>query len=464
MTLAKIIATLGPKSADAASIKALADAGARCFRLNLSYDDTPTHDGLIQAVRQVEAEVGDPLCLIADLAGPRFRIGAFAAGSIQLEVGQTLKLDQDEAPGDATRVYLPVPEAFATASIGDQLRLDDGRVILRVKAITPVSLTCSVVAGSELSSYKIISLPRTAPRRDQLTKRDREQILWARDAGIDWLSATWPSQSLIWQEIRDNAGSMRVLAKMDSGASLQESDQALEMADGLVVARGDIGYDIPPEEIPGWQKRLVRAARQTGKPVVISAQMLESMVSSPAPTRAEASDVANAVRDGADALMLSAETAIGAYAEDSVALMKSVIDSTEASQAPAQTNASEDETPSIAGSIARAAAVAADELSAPLIFCFTSSGSTALSVARTRPKTTIICASDSQQALRQMQLVWGLRCLPAPALKTWLDVVGTAVKLGKDLKVPSGEPLVITAGMPFGTAGSTNILRITTAA
>lgn len=463
MTLAKIIATLGPKTADAPSIKALAEAGARCFRLNLSYDDAKTHQGLVAAVRQVEDEVGEPLCVVADLAGPRFRIGTFAEGSIQLEVGQTLKLDQDETPGDATRVHLPVPEAFAAASIGDQLRLDDGRVILRVKAITPVSLSCTVVAGTELSDHKIISLPGTAPHRDQLTDRDRAQIAWARDTGVDWLSATWPSQSLIWQEIRDNAGSMKFLAKMDSAASLKESDQALEMADGLVVARGDIGYDLPPEEIPGWQKRLVRAARQAGKPVVISAQMLESMVSSPAPTRAEASDVANAVRDGADALMLSAETTIGDYPTEAVALMKSVIDSTEASQPPAKAKASETEPPSIAGSIARAAAVTADELSAPLIFCFTSSGSTALSVARTRPKTTIICASDSQQALRQMQLVWGLRCLPAPALTAWRDVVDTAVNLAKDLDVAIGEPLVITAGMPFGTAGSTNILRITTA-
>ena len=464
MTLAKIIATLGPKVAGAPAIGSLVQAGVRCFRLNLSYDDAQTHKALVQAVRQVEVGLGQPLCLIVDLTGPRFRIGAFSDGTIPLEVGQLFKLDQDEAPGDATRVHLPVPEAFAAASIGDLLRLDDGRVILRVRAVTPFALSCTVVAGSALSSHKIIALPRTAPRRDHLSNGDRTQILWARDMGIDWISATWPSHSHIWQEIRGRAGPMRQLAKMDSSASLQKFDQALEMADGLVVARGDLGYDLPPEEIPGWQKRLVRAARQAGKPVVIAAQMLESMVTNPSPTRAESSDVANAVRDGADALMLSAETAIGVYPGESVTLMKSVIDSTEANQPAAQAAASDRDHPSIADCIARAAALAADELSAPLIFCFTSSGSTALSVARTRPRTKIICASDSPQTLRQMQLVWGLRCIAAPALTAWRDVVDTAVKLAKELKVPSGQPLVITAGMPFGTAGSTNILRIATAA
>ena len=454
----KIIATLGPKTGDRKGIEALARAGAKAFRLNLSYDSAETHATLVRYVREVEAKIDTPLCLIADLSGPRFRLGSFAKGTVVLEPGQSFRLDQEETPGDESRVCLPVPEAFATASIGDMLRLDDGRVRLRITAVSPVALTCRVVAGVELSSNKIISLPKTQPQRDRLSESDLKQLIWAREAGIDWLSASWPTKGAIWQKIRDLAGPMKLLAKMESKAALSDIDQAVKQADGLVVARGDLGYDLPAEEIPGWQKRLVRAARRGGKPVVIAAQMLESMVASPAPTRAEASDVANAVRDGADALMLSAETAIGAYGQEAVALMRSVIERTESDR---QITTYQADAPSdISTTIARAAAQAADELGAPFIFCFTSSGSTAVSVARTRPPMPIICASDRPQTLRQMQLIWGQRCLTAPALTQWQDIVDTAAALAADLGVESGKPIVITAGMPFGTAGSTNIMRI----
>lgn len=461
MRAAKIIATLGPTLRSEEDIETLARAGADAFRLNLSYDTSETHDALVATVRTVEAKLDRPLCLIADLSGPRFRIGEFAETTVSLEIGQTFRLDQDDTPGDENRVCLPVPEAYTSAAIGDLLRLDDGRVLLRVTAVSPFALTCAVVAGTELSSRKIISLPNTAPQRDHLAEKDRAQITWAREAGVDWLSATWPTQTLIWEEIRANAGPMKLLAKMESRVSLNESDLAVESADGLVVARGDLGYDLPPEEIPGWQKRLVRTARRGGKPVVISAQMLESMVSSPAPTRAEASDVANAVRDGADALMLSAETAVGAYPKEAVELMSAVIERAEADQQ--NTVYTIDATPTIASTIAKSAAQAADDLAAPLIFCFTSSGSTALSVAQTRPKTRVVCASDNPQTLRQMRLIWGLSCQAAPGLKQWRDVVDTAVALAKTMDVPTGSPLVITAGMPFGASGSTNIMRITTA-
>ena len=461
MRAAKIIATLGPQAGTAEEIEKLAREGADAFRLNLSYDTSETHARLVAAVRSVEQKLGAPLCVIADLAGPRFRIGDFAETKVTLEIGQTFRLDQDEAPGDGTRVCLPVPEAYTQSSIGDLLRLDDGRVMLRITAVTPIALTCTVVAGEELSGNKIISLPKVTPRRDALHETDISQIEWARKAGVDWLSVSWPHNAEMWGATRGHAGSMKLLAKMESRLCLESADAAIAVADGLVVARGDLGYDLPPEEIPGWQKRLVRAARQAGKPVIISAQMLESMVSSPAPTRAEASDVANAVKDGADALMLSAETAIGAYAPEAVAMMASVIERVEADQP--STSYENEETPTIASTIAKAAASAADALSAPLIFCFTTSGSTALSVARTRPKTTIVCASDAIQTLRQMQLVWGLKCQQAPALSSWPDVVNTAVTLAKDLQVETGRPLVITAGMPFGASGSTNILRIATA-
>lgn len=462
MRSAKIIATLGPQSQTEDQIEKLVQAGANAFRLNLSYDSPQTHAALISAVRAVEQNMGVPLCLIADLAGPRFRIGDFAETKIRLEVGQTFRLDQDDTPGDTTRVCLPVPEAYVRSSIGDLLRLDDGRVMLRITAISPVALTCIVVAGEELAGNKIISIPTVSPRRDTLGEKDMAQIKWAQQAGIDWLSVSWPHNAEMWRETRANAGAMKLIAKMESRLCLESVDVAIDLADGLVVARGDLGYDLPPEEIPGWQKRLVRAARQAGKPVIIAAQMLESMVSSPAPTRAEASDVANAVKDGADALMLSAETAVGAYAPEAVEMMASVITRVEADQPV--TSYENEGTPTIANTIAKAAAGAADALSAPLIFCFTSSGSTALSVARTRPNTTIVCASDDRQTLRQMQLVWGLKCQQAPALSNWPDVEDTAVNLAKDMNISGGEPLVITAGMPFGASGSTNILRIATAA
>lgn len=461
MKAAKIIATLGPKVQTLEAIEALAQSGADAFRLNLSYDDAAKHEALIALIREVEGRVGRPLAIVADLNGPRHRIGAFAAGKIALTPGQTLRLDQDEALGDENRAHLPLAEAYQQAKIGDMMRLDDGRVRLRVTAVSGFALTCTVVAGHELAGNKIISLPNTPPRRDTMSDQDLAQLTWAAKSGVDWLSVSWPSNPKVWDKIREAVGGIKLLAKMESLAALNELDQVLEKADGLVIARGDLGYDLPPEDIPGWQKRLVRAARVAGKPVVVAAQMLESMVESPAPTRAEASDVANAVRDGADALMLSAETAVGAYPTEAVEMMASVIITAEADRVILSPIG--EDAPSVSTTIAKAAATAADELAAPLIFCFTSSGSTALSVAKMRPATPIVCAADEPDTLRQMQLVWGLNCQAAPALKQWKDVVGTAVDLAKKLDVPKGAPLVITAGMPFGTAGSTNILRIATA-
>ena len=461
MKAAKIIATLGPKTNNEASIARLAAAGADAFRLNLSYDDADVHSQLVTAVRAAEATIGRPLAVIADLAGPRYRIGEIAGGAMTLSVGQSLRLDQDEAPGDGARIPLAYGDVYAAANIGDLLRLDDGRVVLRVTAVSAFALSCSVVAGAELSSNKIISLPASPPKRGKLSARDRDQIAWAKAAGVDWLSASWPGTVETWMEIRELTGDMALLAKMESQGSLDNLDTALAHADGLVIARGDLGYDLPPEEIPGWQKRLVRAARMAGKPVIVSAQMLESMVSSPAPTRAEASDVAGAVRDGADALMLSAETAIGAYTEESVEMMASVIVTAEADGANTALPAFA--APSVSETIARAAGDAADAMNAPMIFTFTSSGSTALSVARMRPKTPIVCVAEEVSTLRKMQLVWGLSCHQAPALTQWKEVVETAVNVAKTLKVAPGAPLVITAGMPFGTSGSTNILRIAAA-
>ena len=461
MRATKIIATLGPKTADPDAIAGLVAAGANAFRVNLSYDDPAHHAALVAAVRAVEQDTGHPLAMIADVSGPRFRIGAFAQGMVELETGQALVLDQDETLGDHRRVYLPVPAAFTSSRIGDLLRLDDGRVVLRVLKVSPVALHTVVVAGTELSGNKIISLPNVQPLHTDLSAADRDQIDWARQAGIDWVCVSWPHEPQTWNAVRARAGPMKLLAKIESRACLDAAAAVIDGADGLVVARGDLGYDLPAEEIPEWQKRLVRDARAAGKPVVIAAQMLESMVSSPAPTRAEASDVANAVKDGADALMLSAETAIGAYPREAVSLMASVIDQSEAqAQGPLQPMGA---APTISQTIAYSAAQAADALGAPVIFCFTTSGSTATAVARTRPKTAIVCASDRPQTLRQMQISWGLDCVAAPALKSWKDVVETAVKLAKDRHIRAGAPLVITAGMPFGRSGSTNILRIATA-
>ncbi len=461
MRATKIIATLGPETAHPEAIAGLVAAGVNAFRLNLSYDEPSHHAALVDAVRAVEQEVGRPIALIADVSGPRFRIGPFAHGSLALETGQSLILDQDETPGGRDRVHLPVPAAFTSSRIGDLLRLDDGRVALRVLKVSPVALHTVVVSGTELSGNKIISLPNVPLQHTKLSTSDCDQIDWARQAGIDWLGVSWPHEARTWQALRARAGSMKLLAKIESRACLAAATALIDGADGLLVARGDLGYDLPAEEIPEWQKRLVRDARAAGKPVVIAAQMLESMVSSPAPTRAEASDVANAVKDGADALMLSAETAIGAYPREAVSLMASVIDQTEVQESgPLQPMGT---APTITQTIAYSAAQAADALGAPVIFCFTTSGSTATAVARTRPKTAIVCASDRPQTLRQMQISWGLDCVAAPALKSWKDVVDTAVKLAKDRQIPAGAPLVITAGMPFGRSGSTNILRIATA-
>ena len=460
---AKIIATLGPASATPEMAAQLVEAGIDAFRINLAYEDPKSLKQHVALVRALEAQRGGPLGLIVDLEGPRFRIGAFAEGAVQLETGQPFRLDQSPELGDANRVTLPHPEAYARIKVGQRLLLDDGRLVLRVSDTSLFRIDTEVLVGGTLVSRKVIALSDLKPKRERLSAQDWADLTAMVELGVDWITLAWPSDAEEVARLRKaTAGRVRLLARIDSKAVLARLDAVIEAADGLVIARGDLGYELTPEAIPAWQKDITLRCRRAGKPVIVAAQMLDSMVQAPAPTRAEASDVANAVFDGADAVMLSAETATGRYPLESVEIMDRIISEIEEEGAYWPLPPTDDlATASIARAIAASAARVAQDLKSAAIICHTSSGSTALAVASLRAQTPIICMSDEAATTRQLTLVWGLTCVHEAQLERWRDIVESSLVIAQRLDLAAlGSTITITAGMPFGTSGTTNILRV----
>jgi len=469
--LAKIVATLGPETGSAEAMRSLYEAGADVFRINAAYSDDDANAALVRLVQDTIADPSDPVGTLWDLPGLKMRIGDFADGAVALEPGGTFTLDQSPEPGDAHRVYLPFPEAFAHSRVGDLLRLDDGRLTLRVTEVTLYRLTTEVVAGGVLSANKAILFPNVPVPTAEVSARDAESLTAALEAGVDWVAATANGSLAVVQDFRRRVGDRaKLMIKIDSQALLDQLDAVLELADGLFLARGDLGSSIPVERIPNAQKDCILAARRAGKPVVVAAQMLESMVSDPTPTRAEASDVCQAIYDGADAVTLSAETAVGHYPTDAVAMMDRLIVSAEADDPDPGTLAafSEEDTTesrvgSIGGAIAHAAVGVARELGASAIVVHTSSGSTARRVARLRPGRPILCLTDSAGTRRAMTVVCGVHPLLMPSLSSWKEIVEVAVRATREQQLgDDGDVIAITAGMPLGASGSTNILRVAT--
>jgi pyruvate kinase len=468
----KILATLGPASSTVDQIRALFEAGVDAFRLNFSHGQHDDLAALVRIIRDLECEKNHPIGIVADLQGPKLRIGMFEHGSIPIKAGQSFRFDLNPALGDETRVCLPHPEILSVLKPGGLIFLDDGKVRARITEIGPDYALAEIRAGSKLSNKKGLNVPGVLIPIPALTAKDKRDMAAALDMGVDWIAQSFvqrPEDAMEARELmRDAQGKMRaaLMLKIEKPAALDCLDALMDHADGIMLARGDLGIEIPPEDVPSVQKRIVRQVRERGKPIVIATQMLESMIENARPTRAEASDVATAVYDGADAVMLSAETAVGAYPAQAVGFMDKIAQRTEHDETyhKIMEEMRPDSMHDSSDAITMAAYYVSVDIGARAIVTYTMSGSTALRAARQRPDVPILCLTPDQSVARRLTLSYGVRGIHTP--ETITDFTGPANHAASIVKAmglaQSGESFVITAGVPFGTPGSTNILRIAT--
>jgi pyruvate kinase len=461
---AKIVATLGPASSDAAMIAKLFAAGADVFRINMSHTSQDRMRELVAMIRSVETDTGRPIGILVDLQGPKLRLGTFAGGSVSVKNGDSFVLDSDSAPGDATRAYLPHPEIFAGVEKGHTLLIDDGKVRLTVTQAEPKRMITRVEVGGKLSDRKGVSLPDSTIPFSALAEKDRSDLEAALNAGIDWVALSFIQRPEDIAEAKKiTRGRAAVMAKIEKPQAVHRLTEIMDLADALMVARGDLGVEMPLEKVPGVQKQMTRAGRIAGKPVVVATQMLESMISSPVPTRAEVSDVATAIFEGADAIMLSAESAAGKYPVEAVATMNRIAEEIEGDPLYRSILDAQRAEPEATGAdaIADAARHIANTLDLAAVVCWTSSGSTGLRVARERPRPPIVALSPNIATGRRLAVVWGVHCVITDDAHDQDDMVDRACRIAfKEGFAKAGQRIIIVAGVPLGTPGATNMLRI----
>lgn len=460
----KIVATLGPSSDPPERIQMLIDAGVDCIRINFSHGDAAGHRKRFAAIREVERRADRPITIIADLQGPKIRIGEVAGGEIALRYKQSVTLSARAADGGADAIPLPHPEVFQGLEPGDTLKLDDGKLELTVTSVEGLSAQAEVVAGGVLRSRKGVNIPSRAIPISALTDKDKQDLAVALDAGADYVALSFVQTADDVREARaligDRAG---VLAKIEKPSAVEELDAILAEADALMVARGDLGVELPPELVPVVQRRIIRASRAAGKPVIVATHMLESMVDSPTPTRAEASDVATAVYQGADAVMLSAESAIGRHPATAAAVMDRIIRSVEAdpehwTELPRGGARPETTT---ADAISLSVRHIVNVLGCSAVVAFTKTGSTAFRMARERPHAKVLALTPRAETARRLTVAWGVQCIVTEDIGSFDEMIVKAERLA--LESGAGrlnDRIVITAGVPFGRPGKTNVLKI----
>ncbi|HEY2186890.1 MAG TPA: pyruvate kinase [Xanthobacteraceae bacterium] len=462
----KIVATLGPASSGQSVIANLFTAGADVFRINMSHTSHERMRELVAAIRAVESDHGRPIGILVDLQGPKLRVGSFANNPATLVRGETFVFDRDARPGDSTRVYLPHPEIFRAIEPGHTLLLDDGKIRLVATEIEGERerIVTRVEVGGKLSDRKGVSLPDTVIPFSALVEKDRSDLEAALDAGIDWVALSFIQRPEDIAEAKKiTRGRAGVMAKIEKPQAVHRLSEIIDVSDSLMVARGDLGVEMPLEKVPGVQKQMTRACRRSGKPVVVATQMLESMIASPVPTRAEVSDVSTAIFEGADAVMLSAESAAGQYPVEAVATMNRIAEEVERDPLYRTILDAQRAEPEATGSdaIAGAARQIAETLELSAVICWTSSGSTALRVARERPQSPIVAISPKLSTCRRLALTWGVHSILAEDARDLDDMVNRACRLGcKDGFSKTGQRVIIVAGVPLGTPGATNMLRI----
>lgn len=462
----KILATLGPAIRDAAHIRQLVEAGVNLFRLNFSHGEHADHAQRYQWVREVERELNQPIGILMDLQGPKLRVGRFAEGKVQLVNGQSLRLDLDKTPGDAKRVNLPHPEIIEALQPGMSLLLDDGRLRLKVTAKQNDAVITEVIAGGELSDRKGVNVPEAVLQLSPLTEKDRRDLTFGLELGVDWVALSFVQRPEDIVEARDLIGGKAFLmAKIEKPSAVIHLEEIAKLCDAIMVARGDLGVEVPAENVPRIQKDIVRTCRQLGRPVVVATQMLESMRFSPAPTRAEVTDVANAVAEGADAVMLSAETASGDYPLETVQMMSKIIRQVE--NGPDYQSQLDVGRPQAEATASDAISCAIRRISSILpvaaLVNYTESGASSLRASRERPKAPILSLTPSLTTARRLTVAWGIYSVVNERLRKVEEVTSTALEIAQAQGMAQrGETVVITAGEPFGQPGSTNSLRIET--
>jgi len=460
----RVLATLGPASSSPEMIRRLFVAGADAFRINMSHGNHADKVALIAAIHQVEKEVGRLATILFDLQGPKLRVGSFAQGLVQLHAGEDFVLDTDPAPGDAGRVRLPHREIFEAVEPGTRLLIDDGKLVLRVTRVAPDRIDTTVEVGGPLSNNKGVNVPDVVVPLPALTTKDRKDLSFAIEQGADWIALSFVQRPEDVAEARRLiGGKASLLAKIEKPAAVDRLEEILEIADAVMVARGDLGVELPPEDVPAIQKRIVETARRMGRPVVVATQMLESMIKAPTPTRAEVSDVATAIYDGADAIMLSAESAAGDWPEEAVAMMNRIAIAVECDPSySARIHFTETlPDPTTADALAGAAAAITRTVSAAAIICFTSSGSTARRISRERPSVPLLVLTPKLATARRSGLLWGVHAVRTQEIGSFEEMVGKAKRMAlrHGLARP-GDRIVIIAGVPFGTPGATNVLHV----
>ncbi len=464
----KIVATLGPASAHADTIKRLIEAGVDVFRLNFSHGTRDVHRTNIELIRQEARASGHPVGVLQDLQGPKIRVGVFADGSVELTEGSSFDLTcGDDRPGDTSRVGVTYKNLYNDVKVGDTLLLDDGRLALQIEALHGETIKTSVTLGGSLSNNKGINIPGADLSIPALTDKDVEDLLYGAELDVDWVAMSFVRSRddlLLARHYLARAGSQaKLMAKIEKPSAVERFEEILREVDGVMVARGDLGVEMPPEKVPLIQKRLIRASLDAGKPVITATQMLESMIQNPTPTRAEASDVANAIYDGTDAVMLSAETAVGEYPVEAVAMMDRIARSVEADESYQRNMREHYPTPenTTADAVSLGACQMAFNLSAQLIVTFTSSGTTALRVSRNRPAVPILAITPNDRAFRQLTVAWGVVPHMSEDIHSTDEMVAVASRSIQATGVADpGGRFVITAGVPFGMRGTTNLIRV----
>jgi len=459
---AKIVATLGPASADHDTIRDLFEAGADVFRLNFSHGTHEDHKQRFDIIRAIEREVGRPIAVLIDLQGPKLRVGTFANGSVQLAEGASFRLDLDrDKPGDQTRAPLPHPEIFNALTEGTDLLLDDGRVCLRVERCGPEFAETRVIAGGMLSDRKGVNVPGVVLPLSALTQKDRVDLDYGLTLGVDWIALSFVQRARDIVEIKEIVkGRAGIVAKLEKPAAIGSLDEIVGESDAVMVARGDLGVEMPLERVPMVQKRAVTLARERAKPVIVATQMLDSMIHHSRPTRAEASDVANAVLDGADALMLSGETSVGEYARDTVSTMARIIETAEA-QGPELPPPAAGPEGAAGDAIAAAAVQVARDLDARALVAFTQSGGSARRLARHRSPTPLLAFTTEPAVRSRLSLVWGVETFVVPHEDHTDGMIRQVDRALLELgRGAPGDRVVIVAGTPPGAVGSTNMVRV----
>jgi pyruvate kinase len=460
---ARMLVTIGPASNSPEMLKKLVEAGADAFRLNFSHGSHDLHAKVIGHIRKIEEDLNHPITILQDLQGPKIRLGEMT-GPQTLEGGDTFILDDDPKAGDKTRAHLPHPEIMEVLKAGDKIYINDGLVRLKVTEANPKKVTCEVTSGGVINSRKGVNLPGVDLPISSITQKDWEDLEFGLTQDIDWVAVSFVQRKEDVEQVKEKVnGKALVMAKIEMPNAVERIDSIIDVTDGIMVARGDLGVEMPLEEVPSIQKRLIRKCREAGKPIVVATQMLESMIHNPTPTRAEVSDVANATFEGADALMLSAESAAGNYPLEAVSMMSSIIMRVESSSAwqPLMEARHKLDLEDVSDAITRAAFTTASAIKAGLIVTFTESGATALRMSRQRPTQPILMVTPHKSTARKLGLGWGLHRFVGTEPYTQEDLVRIAIE-GAEAEglIQDGECIVITAGIPFGQSGSTNFLRV----